>query len=180
MPMQGEVGLLTRNVVFRGDPVVSQRDMFGAHIMLHSPGDESAIGRIEYIELRDVGQAYKIGRYAIHFHCIGTVMKSYVKGNAIHQSFNRAVTTHAVHYFRVTDNVAFDVFGHAFFVEDGVETNNVYDHNLAMNIKSSNSLLNTDQSPAGFWITNPNNIIINNAVAGTDAYCYWYDLEPNS
>jgi len=57
--------------------------MFGAHIMLHSPGDESAIGRIEYIELRDVGQAYKIGRYAIHFHCIGTVMKSYVKGNAI-------------------------------------------------------------------------------------------------
>ena len=58
MPMQGEVGLLTRNVVFRGDPVVSQRDMFGAHIMLHSPGDESAIGRIEYIELRDVGQAF--------------------------------------------------------------------------------------------------------------------------
>jgi len=23
MPMQGEVGLLTRNVVFRGDPIVS-------------------------------------------------------------------------------------------------------------------------------------------------------------
>jgi hypothetical protein len=44
----------------------------------------------------------------------------------------------------VTENVAFDVMGHTFFVEDGVETNNYYDHNLAMNIKKSNSLLNTD------------------------------------
>lgn len=39
------------------------------------------------------------------------------------------------------------------------------------------SLLNTDQSPGGFWITHPDNVVINNAIAGTDAYGYWYDMQ---
>jgi len=82
--MRAEVGLLTRNVVFRGDPIVSPADQYGAHIMIHSPGDESSVGRIEYIELKDVGQAFKLGRYPLHYHMIGTVHKSYVRGNAIH------------------------------------------------------------------------------------------------
>jgi hypothetical protein len=55
VPMQAEVGLLTRNVKFRGDPETSPKNLYGAHIMIHSPGDESSIGRIEYIELKDVG-----------------------------------------------------------------------------------------------------------------------------
>lgn len=53
--MRAEVGLLTRNIKFRGDPGTSSRNQFGAQIMLHSHGDESLIGRIEYVELKDVG-----------------------------------------------------------------------------------------------------------------------------
>jgi len=71
--MQAEVGLLTRNIVFRGDPVTSRTSKYGAYIMLHSPGDESCIGRIEYVEFKHVGQAFKLGRYPINFHMIGTV-----------------------------------------------------------------------------------------------------------
>ena len=38
-PMQCEVGLLTRNVVYRGHPSEdSVRNKYGAHLMLHSPG----------------------------------------------------------------------------------------------------------------------------------------------
>lgn len=144
--------------------------------MLHSPGDESAIGRISYIELSDVGQAFKLGRYPIHFHMIGTVDKSYIEGNSIHQTYNRAVTTHGVHYFRVVKNVAYDVLGHAFFVEDAVETNNIYDGNLIVKVNPSHSLLNTDTTPGAFWITHPDNIVKNNAVAGSSHYGYWYDL----
>ena len=55
MPMLCEVALLTRNVIYRGDPETSSINQYGAHIMIHSPGDESSIGRIEYIELTDVG-----------------------------------------------------------------------------------------------------------------------------
>jgi len=53
--MKAEVGLLTRNVLFRGDPETSNVNQYGAHIMIHSPGDESSIGRICYVELKDVG-----------------------------------------------------------------------------------------------------------------------------
>lgn len=48
--MRAEVGLITRNVLYRGDPETSSTNTYGAHIMLHSSGDESLIGRIEYCE----------------------------------------------------------------------------------------------------------------------------------
>ena len=98
--------------------------------MIHSPGDESAIGRIEYIELTDVGQAFKLGRYPLHFHMIGTVNQSYVRGNAIWNTYNRAVTLHGIHYFRIINNVAFNTMGHTIFVEDAVETRNYIYKNL--------------------------------------------------
>lgn len=56
--MRAEVGLLTRNVLYRGDPETSSLHEFGAHIMVHgdSMGSMSSmIARIEYLELFDVG-----------------------------------------------------------------------------------------------------------------------------
>ncbi len=49
---------------------------------------------------------------------------SYVKANSIHHSYQRACTTHGTRNWEVRDNVAFDVMGHAYFVEDGNEQNN--------------------------------------------------------
>ncbi len=82
--MRAEVGLLSRNVKYRGDTETSAKNKYGAHIMLHSPGDESCVERILYVELMDVRQASKHGRYPVHFHLIGTVAKSLIKGNSIH------------------------------------------------------------------------------------------------
>jgi len=174
--MRAEVGLFSRNVIFRGNPLDSKADLFGAHIMVHSPGDESSTARIHYIELTESGQAFKLGRYAIHFHMIGTVHSSLVKGNAIHHSYNRACTTHGVHYFKVEDNVSFDTMGHSFFIEDAVETKCVYKGNLAIMTRESNSFLNTDTTPGAWWFTIADNIVTDNAVAGSDAYGYWYDM----
>ena len=174
--MRAEVGLLSRNVKYRGDPETSAKNKYGAHIMLHSPGDESCVGRILYVELTDVGQAYKLGRYPIHFHLIGTVAKSLVKGNSIHQTYNRAVTIHAVSYFNIIQNVIYNTMGHSIFIEDAIETKNVIDGNLIIGTNRSWSLLNSDQTPASIWITNPDNVIINNRAAGSDRYGYWYDL----
>ena len=148
--------------------------------MISSPGDESCIGRLEWMELKDVGQAYKLGRYPIHFHMIGTVMSSYVQGNSIHQTYNRAITAHNVHYLRILNNVAFNTMGHTFFIEDAVETHNYYNHNLAIQVRKSTALLNTDQTPGGFWITHPSNIFTNNAIAGSDAYGFWFDMQDHS
>jgi len=75
--MRAEVGLLSRNVRYRGDPETSTPNQYGATIFMHSAGDDSLVGRIENVELTDVGQAFKLGRYAVHFHMIGAVHKSY-------------------------------------------------------------------------------------------------------
>ncbi len=37
----------------------------------------------------------------------------------------------------------------------------------------SNALLNTDTTPASFWITHPNNTYRHNRAAGSAAYGYW-------
>ena len=75
---------------------------------------------------------------------IGAVHKSYAKGLAVHQGFNRAFTLHGTHYLRLMENVAFEVKGHNVFIEDAIETNNYIYKNLIMKTLRSMSLLNTD------------------------------------
>jgi len=58
-----------------------------------------------------MGQGYRLGRYPIHFHMIGTVRNSYVRSVSIHHTYNRAVAIHGVHYLRVTNNVMFETMG---------------------------------------------------------------------
>lgn len=174
--MRAEIGLLTRNVVFRGDPETSLANEYGANMFLHSEGDDSLIGRLSYIEMTDVGQGFKIGRYAVHFHQIGAVHRSYVQGCSTHQGFNRAYTLHGTNHMRIMNNVVYSVKGHNIFIEDAVEKKNYLYHNLVMMVKRSWSGLNTDQTPAAFWITQPDNDFVENRVGGSDRYAFWYDL----
>lgn len=53
--MRAEVGLLSRNVVFRGDPETSRANEYGATIFVHSSGDDSLTCRLSYIECADCG-----------------------------------------------------------------------------------------------------------------------------
>lgn len=147
---------------------------------MHSAGDDSLAARLSYTEFTNVGQAFKQGRYPIHFHLIGEVPMSYALGNSVHKSFNRAFTIHGTKYLRLIDNVAFDTKGHTIFIEDGIERRNLVQGNLIMMTKRSWSLLNTDQTPAGIWITNPDNDFIGNHAAGSDRYGFWYDLQEHS
>jgi hypothetical protein len=178
--MRAEVGLLSRNVVFRGDPETSTVNQYGAIFFLHSIGDDSLVARLDNIEMTNVGQAFKVGRYAVHFHMIGAVHKSYIRGCATHESHNRAFTIHGTHYLRIDHNVAFRVKGHNVFIEDAAETKNRITNNLIMNTQRSMSLLNTDQTPGSFWITHPDNSFTGNHAAGSDRYGYWYDLQDHA
>jgi hypothetical protein len=90
---------------------------------------------------------------------------------------SRAVALHGVHGANLDRNVVYDTMGHAIFVEDAIETKvpknllplnrhghlnqhtcisqNVVSYNLVVLTKTAPSLLQTDQIPAAFWITNP-------------------------
>ncbi|KAI8520669.1 hypothetical protein Bbelb_004230 [Branchiostoma belcheri] len=153
-----------------GDEVGS--DQFGAHVMVHG---EDVTFRIENTELTNMGQAFRLGRYAVHSHLNGDMSGSYVRGNAIHRSFNRAIVMHATNYLQVEDNVIYDIMGGAVFLEDGVEIGNVIQGNFACFVKSSTSLLNDDIMPANFWAINPNNTLSYNHAAGGTHFGFWYD-----
>ncbi|XP_017158739.1 PKHD1 like 1, tandem duplicate 1 [Poecilia reticulata] len=157
-------------------------DQFGGCIMFHAPrpGQNLALGRLEYVEIFHAGQAFRLGRYPIHWHLMGDInYKSYVRGCAIHQTFNRAVTIHNTHRLLVEHNVIYDIMGGAFFIEDGIETGNILQYNLAVFVKQSTSLLNDDVTPAAYWVTNPNNIIRHNAAAGGTHFGFWYRMHDN-
>lgn len=82
---------------------------------------------------------------------------SYVKANSIHNSFQRACTTHDISNWEVRDNVAFDIQGHAYFVEIGTERYNTISGNLGILVRKSSALLNSDMKPAVFWTATPLN-----------------------
>ena len=50
----------------------------------------------------------------------GDVADSFVKGNAVHESFARVITLHAIQFLHVSYNVGYRVRGHNFFIEDGI------------------------------------------------------------
>uniref|UniRef100_W5KUJ5 PKHD1 like 1, tandem duplicate 2 n=1 Tax=Astyanax mexicanus TaxID=7994 RepID=W5KUJ5_ASTMX len=157
-------------------------DQFGGCIMFHAPrpNENLAIGRIEYVEIFNAGQAFRLGRYPIHWHLMGDIKyQSYVRGCGIHQTYNRAVTIHNTHRLLVENNVIYNIMGGAFFIEDGIETGNILQYNLAVFVKQSTSLLNDDVTPAAYWVTNPNNIIRHNAAAGGTHFGYWYRMHDN-
>ncbi len=110
--MRVEVGLLTRNVVVQGDEG-STRQLYGVHMVsMHGSGL-----KVSGVEIRRCGQAFVLGRYCSHFHMAGRKEDAYIKDNAIHHSFQRAVTIHATHHSLVQNNVAYNVRGHTYFVE---------------------------------------------------------------
>ena len=97
LDMRAEVAVLNRNVVFEGEEASTTQYMFGAHIMFSTPSYHPvrATGRFEQIELRNTGQAFRLGRYTVHWHLHGhTHYGSWMKGCATHTSWNRAVTIH--------------------------------------------------------------------------------------
>ena len=62
---------------------------------------------------------------------------SYARGCAVHNSFNRATTIHGVTDLLIERNVMFDIKGLSFFIEDGIEEDNILQYNLAIYTKQS-------------------------------------------
>ena len=50
----------------------------------------------------------------------------YIKNAAIHDTYNRCVTVHGTNFLRVENNVTYNIVGHCFFLEDGIEHGNEF------------------------------------------------------
>lgn len=68
--MRAEVGLLTRNIVVKGDDD-SVDSEYGSHLMLTGKAANGLVGKISYAEFTRCGQPKIVGRYCTHFHMAG-------------------------------------------------------------------------------------------------------------
>ena len=194
---RGEVGLLTRNIKIQASADAAET-FFGGHIMA-MPGSRMFV---EGVELNRMGQNLTLARYPIHWHLVGDAQGQYIRNAAIHDTFNRCVTVHGTNYLQVENNVTYNTVGHCFFLEDGIEHGNRFVRNLGIQTKchtskpcvptnlagsgeprmgtngqqSEDVLLPSDNTVATYWITNPDNIFIENVAAGSDSNGFWMSL----
>ena len=198
---RGEVGLLTRNIRIQASADAAE-SYFGGHIMAMP----SSRMYVEGVELTRMGQHMTLARYPIHWHLVGDAQGQYVRNAAIHDTFSRCVTVHGTNYLQVENNVTYNTVGHCFFLEDGIEHDNRFVRNLAIQTKchptlecvptnlapngevenraaarqasmsGEHTLLPSDNTVASYWITNPDNIFIENVAAGSDENGFWFSL----
>jgi len=196
---RGEVGLLTRNIKIQAS-ADAEETFFGGHIMAMP----SSKMYVEGVELTRMGQNLTLARYPIHWHLVGDAQGQYVRNAAIHDTYNRCVTVHGTNYLQVENNVTYNNVGHCFFLEDGIEHDNQFVRNLAIQTKchtslpcdptnlapfgstddglnfktegqdSPNVLIPSDNTVSSFWITNPDNVYRDNVAAGSDATGFWF------
>ena len=124
---RGEVGMLSRNIVIQASADADQT-LFGGHIMAMNGSKMFVDG----VELNRMGQNMHLARYPIHWHLIGDAQGQYIKNSAIHDTYSRCVTVHGTNYLDIENNVTYNNIGHCFFLEDGVEHDNQFVHNLGI------------------------------------------------
>ena len=161
---------------------------YGGHIMMRGT---AAVGRISGVQLTRVGQTNVLGRYPLHFHFVGNGgSNSFIQDSSFWHSYYRCVSIHATNNTRLSRNVAHDITGYCYYLEDGVENGNTLECNLASWVHtlykgayfpttgtasgqfmddqntSPYLLLPADTTASAFYITNVNNNFTGNVAAG--------------
>jgi hypothetical protein len=171
---RAEVANLSRNVI------VESADPGGirGHTMYH----RDSSGSISYAEFRHLGKEEVLGKYSLHFHLAGASMRGgSVIGASIWDSGNRWITIHGTSYLVIRDCVGYRSVGHGFFLEDGTETRNILDGNLAVMALRGKPLpgqmLPYDKNlGSGFWWANSLNALTNNVAAECDQDGYRFEV----
>jgi hypothetical protein len=175
-----EVAILSREILFTHDgedPVFGEDH--GGHLMILQTPETPQL--LQGVEIRGFGQQGQLGRYPIHYHISGNNPGSIIAKNSIRDSNQRCLVIHATHNVTVFDNIAYNNFGHCYFLEDGFEQDNVFERNLGAKTKKMPafgvlSLQESDEFAATYWISNPKNFFIDNVAAGSQDTGFWYEF----
>lgn len=170
-----EVARLTRRFVFEALDDGPDSLLGGHFIIMHTP---SIAQTISGLEIRNFGQQGRLGRYPVHFHMSGDVSGSIVSKNVVRDSNQRCYVMHGTDNAMIVDNVALNAFGHCYILEDGAETGNTFERNLAAQVDTQpfeKGIGSSDHDAASFWITNVQNNYIGNVAAGGKNAGYWFE-----
>eukprot|EP00039_Didymoeca_costata_P033682 m.43637 g.43637 ORF g.43637 m.43637 type:complete len:1732 (+) comp9991_c0_seq1:353-5548(+) len=110
--------------------------------------------------------------------------RNFMNDCTVRDSLYRCVSIHGTNGVEVSRNVAYNIVGHCYYLEDGVEERNRITHNLASHIhpigtpaaggaqvgaifRETDDVRNpADHAAAGFYITNAHNYFYGNAASG--------------
>jgi hypothetical protein len=180
------VGNLTRNVVIRSENPSGTR----GHTMFTQRSDV----RISYAQFQDLGRTRAtelnaatnhIGRYPLHIHHLwgpvnpsNTGYQFEIVGNAVNDSLKWPIAVHGSHYGLIKANVVFggnQLTGAGIAVEDGSETENLFEGNFVANIRGNINPRNSEPNTADgttpgsaaecFWAAGFNNRFVNNVAS---------------
>src|SRR6476659_3748556 len=197
---RGEVSMITRNIKLQASADAEQ-SLYGGHVMAMATSKMF----VEGVELNRMGQNMHLARYPIHWHLVADAQGQYIKNSSVHDTYSRCVTVHGTNYLDIENNVTYNNIGHCFFLEDAVEHDNQFIHNLAILTKchpnapcvptnlapiktpdgknfvaagqdAKDILIPSDNTASTFWITNPDNIYRDNVAAGSDSTGFWFAL----
>ncbi len=180
------VGNLSRNVIIRSESPLGTR----GHTLytLRSAVD------IRYAQFQDLGRTRAeplnnatnhIGRYPLHIHQLwglvnasNTGYQFTLIGNAVNDSLKWPIAVHGSHYGFVKQNVVFggsQLTGAGIAVEDGSETENLFEENFVANIRGNVNPRESGPSTAEgttpgsaaecIWAAGFNNRFVNNVVS---------------
>ena len=193
---------LSRNVVIASERPAGTR----GHMIFLARADVD----LRYIAVRDMGRTRsgvldnttfdgtgrvlrlgtnQIGRYALHFHhnfgpkvSPANGHQFTLIGNAVTGATKWGITVHNTHHGLVRDNVVYDARGAAIVTEDGNESFNVFDHNIAIRVHGAGEnaprsgyggpVADPGGEGSGFWFSGPNNYIRNNVAANAEVFGY--------
>ncbi len=181
------VGNLTRNVIIRSENPSGTR----GHTLFTL---RSAVN-LRYVQFQDLGRTKAeplhattnhIGRYPLHMHQLwgpvnpsNTGYQFQLIGNAINDSMKWPIAVHGSHFGLIRQNVIYggsQLTGAGIAVEDGSETENLFEENFVANIRGDINPRNSGPSTeAGstpgsaaecFWAAGFNNRFVNNVASG--------------
>jgi hypothetical protein len=189
-----EIGLLSHNITITGPDNIATNEQliatnsiataFGGHTLVLPGGvmrmSNTRLTKMSQYDNTATTQGAILGRYPIHFHIVGDASASELKNISIDHTPNRFVTIHATNNLKISGLVAHDTIGHGIMFEDSNERNNTIDDSLVMTVRwqpvTAKRILRSDNFPAEFWITNPQNTITNSSAAGGRGPGFWWDF----
>ena len=180
------IGNLTRNAVIRSEHPSGTR----GHTMFTNRSDVE----IYYTQFEDLGRTKAqdlhsvnnhIGRYPLHIHHLwgpanpsNTGYQFEVVGNAVNDSLKWPIAVHGSHYGLVKGNVVYggsQLTGAGIAIEDGSETENLFEENFVANIRGDINPRESEPSIADgttpgsagecFWGAGFNNRFVNNVAS---------------
>ena len=180
------VGNLTRNVIVRSENPSGTRG--------HTLYTHRSTVSLSYVQFQDLGRTRAeplsstnnhIGRYPLHIHQLwgpvnpgNTGYQFVVQGNAINDSLKWPIAVHGSHFGLIKQNVVFggaQLTGAGIAVEDGTETENLFEENFVAYMRGSINPRESGPSTADgttpgsaaecIWAAGFNNRFVNNVAS---------------